>query len=309
MAFFRLFTRYLQEQFWIFLLAAIVAAFVFPDFGRVYLQPLALPSILLQMYIIMLNIETRQLYAALRQWKAMARALGLIFLFTPPLAFLGPLFFDPAIVLGLALLCTLPAGMSSPFFALRFGGNAALAVVVTTVSHLLLPVIAPLWVKLVAGGILQVDALEIFLRLAQIVFLPFLLAVLTRYMLGSARAERVYRQINWTTGLFVFIVTWGIVAEITVATVPLMPLVVFTTALNGLLFTAGYFLGGAHARTLTMTSGYRNVTLGMVIAISVWGDPVVALPSIVWTLTHTLFAILLLFAHSRSTVQPNLPVM
>ncbi len=291
--------RLVQDEFWLFLLASLAMAFVFPEFGRTWLKPLALPAILAQMYVVMLNIRPAELAAAVRAWRPLARALAFLFLLTPPLALLARLGFGPEIALGFAIVCTLPSGMSSPFFALRFGGDAALAVVVTAVSHLLLPLVAPIWVSVLASSSMEVDPVEIFVRLLQLVVLPFALAALTRWVLGERRTGALYERTSWLGGVFIMIVTWGIVAEITVTPVPLAPVAGLVLALNGALYAAGYLLGGEARRTTTMTSGYRNVTLGMVLALSVWGDPRVALPSVVWTLTHTVYAVLLLFLHRR----------
>jgi BASS family bile acid:Na+ symporter len=290
---------FIHEEFWLFLLGSIAMAFVFPEFGRNVLKPLALPSILAQMYVVMLNIEPHRLVAALKAWRPLARSLALLFVLTPLLAMLGHLFYPPAVLLGLAVVCSMPSGMSSPFFALQFGGDAALAVVTTTVSHLIVPLIAPLLVKLIAGGVLQVEPEVIFLRLLQLVVLPFVLALITRRLLGGPRTTLLYSKVGWTSGMFIIVVTWGIVADVTVASIPLLPLALGVTALNGIMFLAGFLFGGVEKRTLSMTSGYRNVTLGMVLSISVWGDPLVALPSAVFTLTQNAFAVLMLFVHRR----------
>lgn len=296
---FRRFTAFMNEEFWLFLLASIGAAFLFPGFGRHELKPLALPAILIQMYVVMLDIEPARLAAAVRNWRPVARALAFIFGLTPALAAGAHLLARPEFVLGTAVMAAMPAGMSAPFFALQFGGDAALAVVVTTVSHLLVPLVAPVIVKGLAGGVLAVDPWLIFERLAQLVMLPFALALLTRRVLGAGRTAALYRAVGWTSGFFVLIVTWGIVADITVVTVPMGALAVYITLMNGALFAAGYWLGGAPRRTLTMNAGYRNVTLGMVLTLSVWGDPLIALPSVIWTLTHNLFATGMLFLHRR----------
>ena len=159
----------MQREFWLFLLASIAAAFVFPDFGRIYVKPFALPAILLQMYVVMLDIPPRRLAAAFRAWRPLARSLALIFVVTPLVALSGRLFFGAEYVLGLAVMAAMPSGMSSPFFALQFGGDGALAVAVTAIGHLLVPVLAPLIVKLVAGSVLEVEPSLIFVRLAGVV--------------------------------------------------------------------------------------------------------------------------------------------
>lgn len=301
---FQRFTGIMQREFWVFLLGAIAAAFVFPDFGRTYIKPFALPAILLQMYVVMLDIPPRRLAAAFRAWQPLARSLALIFVVTPLVALAGHAYFGPAYVLGLAVMSAMPAGMSSPFFALQFGGDGALAVAITAVSHLLVPLLAPLIVKLVAGSVLEVEPSLIFVRLVQLVVLPFAAAWLTRLALGEGRTRKLYEKTGWLGGLFVLIVTWGIVAEITVVDAPIFGLAVAVTAMNGLLFALGLLGGGPWRRTLTIAAGYRNVTLGMVLAMSVWGDPLVAAPSVVWTLTHTGFAVLLLLAHRRCRATP-----
>ena len=295
--FLRYIARLFQEEFWLFLLLAIGLAFVFPDFGRTYLKPLALPAILTQMYIVMLNIEPQRLLLALRAWRPLVRMVLIMFAVGPLLVLPAHGWYEPAIVLGLAVACVIPAGMSSPFFTLKFGGDAALAVVLTTLTHLMVPILAPLWVTFLAGNAMEVDSSLIFMRLVQLIVVPFALAWATRKILGAHRTNQVYRGIAWLAGLLILVVTWGIVADITVATVPILPLAVGVTVLNGIFFGFGLLFGGADRRTLSMTAGYRNTTLGMVLSISVWGNPLVALPSVMWTLTQNLYAVLLLFGH------------
>ena len=295
--FLRHMARLFQEEFWLFLLLAIGLAFVFPEFGRTWLKPLALPSILAQMYIVMLNIEPERVLTAIRAWRPLLRTALLMFAVGPLLLLPAHGFFEPAVVLGLAVICVMPAGMSSPFFTLKFGGDAALAVVLTTLTHLMVPLMAPLWLSTLAGNAIEVDTGLIFMRLLQLIVLPFALAWGTRKLLGVRRTAAVYRRIAWLAGFLILLVTWGIVADITVATVPILPIAVAVTILNGIFFGLGFLVGGGDRRAVAMTVGYRNSTLGMVLATSVWTNPLVALPSIVWTLTHNLYAVLLLFLH------------
>jgi BASS family bile acid:Na+ symporter len=182
---------------------------------------------------------------------------------------------------------------------MQYGGDAALAVIMTAVSHLLVPIIAPVVVKLVAGSVLTVDPAAIFVRLAQLVLLPFVAAWLTRSALGAARTSALYARVGWTGGIFVIIVTWGLVADVTVVTIPLAPIATAVFGINAVLFALGHLFGAREAKTMTMVAGYRNVTLGMVLSMSVWNNPLVALPSIVFTLTQNVFAVALLFLHRR----------
>lgn len=296
--------RLMHEEFWLFLLAAIAAAFIFPEFGRTFLKPLALPAILVQMYVVMLGIAPEQLVGAFTAWRPLLRSLLLIFVLTPLVATTSHWFFPPAVVLGLSVVASMPSGMSSPFFALQFGGDAALAVVTTTLSHLLVPLLAPITVKILAGGVLEIEPFEIFARLVQLVLLPFGLALSTRRWLGTKRTASLYQRVGWTSGFLIIIITWGIVADVTASPIPLGSLAFAVLLYNGLLFFGGYLLGGAEQRTISITAGYRNVTLGMVLSMSVWQDSLVALPSVMWALTQNAYAVFLLFMR-RSTLRAS----
>ncbi len=289
--------RVFQEEFWLFLLLAIGLALVFPDFGTRWLKPLALPAVLAQMYIVMLNIAPERLWAALKSWQVSLRSFAFLFLLTPLVMVPAHFFFGPEAILGLAVVAAMPPGMASTFFSVQFGGNAAVAVILTALGHLSVPVIAPILAETLAGAVLDVRPFDIFRTLLQLVVLPYLLAWGTRRLLGARRAEAMYGRISWLGGMLILIVVWGVVSGVREPSIPLLPLTLYILAANGLVFALAYLFGGAERTALSVSSGYRNVTLGMVLSLAVWDSPVVALPSIVWTLTQNIYSVLGLFIY------------
>ena len=86
----------------------------------------------------------------------------------------------PELAVGVILVGCCPGGTASNVITFLAGGDLALSVGMTCVSTLLAPFVTPLLVWLLAGKMVDVDVVQMFLSIVQVVILPILIGILMR---------------------------------------------------------------------------------------------------------------------------------
>ena len=103
-------------------------------------------------------------------------AIGLLCQFTimPLLGFgLARVFrLPPEIAAGVVLIGSCSSGLSSNVMVYMAKGNIALSVTLTAVATMCAPVITPLWMKLLAGELIEVKFLSMMMNIIKIVIVP-----------------------------------------------------------------------------------------------------------------------------------------
>lgn len=80
----------------------------------------------------------------------------------------------PEIAAGIILVGCSPSGLASNVMAYISGANLALSLTLTTISTLLSPFITPLYMNLLAGQLVPIDAIAMFWSICKIVILPII---------------------------------------------------------------------------------------------------------------------------------------
>ena len=222
----------------------------FKDFRRVGRQrSRVLPGVLLQ-YTVM---------------PALGWSLGYLLTLPAPLA------------VGLVLVSCCPGGTASNVISYLAKADVALSVTMTAVSTLLAAAMTPTLTALLAGNRIDVSAAGLFLDTLQVVILPvaagaLLVAVLTITLIGASVIGAGREQIL-EAGVRLLVA-------------------VFALHLFGFLF--GYLAGKVvlkreiSARTAAIEVGMQNSGLGVVLARSNFANPLVAIPSALSTVAHSL---------------------
>lgn len=163
----------------------------------------------------------------------------------------------------------MPPLTAVPALAVLFGIDAALAVVALMVGSLLTPFILPPMVLLVLGIEVDIGVLELFSRLAVLVFGAFVAGMAIRHFAGKERLSRHAPSLN---GLIVIVMMLIVVAVFdgaheTMWAHPTLALSLAALAFGAAIFyqilSAGLFLpfGLETALTAGMLSGNRNLAL------------------------------------------------
>ena len=103
--------------------------------------------------------------------------------------------FPDEIAAGIILIGSCSSGLASNVMAYLAKANLALSITVTAVTTMLAPLLTPLWMKLLAGTMVEVRFFNLMLEIIKIVIVPIGAALLHDYLKSPSR--RGQRVIMW----------------------------------------------------------------------------------------------------------------
>ncbi len=168
-------------------LALIVVAFLgiaggvfLPQLGGVF-TPATVYMMMAILYLAFLRIDFATLFHLGRSELVELAWWSLIKLLLLPLGlWLIVHWLAPGWSLPVLLLSGVSAGVTAPFFSQMLGGNASRTLQLTVLTSVLVPLTLPALVKLLAGAEINIPFLHMARMLAQVIFIPLVLAWLTR---------------------------------------------------------------------------------------------------------------------------------
>ncbi|MFC1623576.1 bile acid:sodium symporter family protein [Patescibacteria group bacterium] len=197
-------------------------------------------------------------------------------------------YFWPSLSIAFLLLAAMPAGMTAPLLSEISGGRQSLALVITITTSLLAPITVPLVVKFLAGASVDVSMIDMFILLATVIYIPFILAQFVKNFWQN--------KIDKISGIFkpMSVILLGLLIMVIVAkqsdvivegfniggefTVYLLLLFVFFLLLHFL----GYFIMFWKSRrdkiTITVCLTYMNFTLAIELANKFFDEPNIIIP-------------------------------
>jgi BASS family bile acid:Na+ symporter len=212
------------------------------------------------------------------------------------------------LAVGLILVACCPGGTASNVITFLARADVALSVAMTAVSTLLAVLMTPLLSAWLAGSRVAVPAAGLFVSTVQVVALPLALAALLKRHLPRVTAA-ILPAAPLVAVVTISLIVGSILGEGRAAVVAAgarLLAAVATLHAGGFLF--GYLLarlGAADrvaARTISIEVGMQNSGLGVVLARQNFVDPLVALPSAISSLFHSLIASLLAAVWRRSAL-------
>ena len=211
---------------------------------------------------------------------------------------------------GLILVACCPGGTASNVISYLARVDVALSVAMTAVSTLLAVIMTPMLTAWLAGSRVDVPAVGLLASTAQVVVLPLAVgAAMRRWTPGVTR--RLLPVAPLAAVLMITLIVASIIGaarEAILETAARLLLAVASLHASG--FLLGYVLSrlaGADARTARTVSievGMQNSGLGVVLARQNFPDPLVAIPSAISSLFHSLIASILA-AVWRRTATPR----
>ena len=280
--------------------------------------PLALAFI---MFSLGLALRPGDFRVALYGWRGIAMGLCGQVLLLPLLAFLISVALDlsPTAQLGLMLIAACPGGVSSAFLTHLARGNIALSLILTVTSSLLALITLPLIINAVVAGQSTTDLQllhtadlplgKLLGGLLLVTTLPILLGMFLR--LGtrwvSERGEQVVGKL--ATLFFMAIVLVTFVAHRETITTGFPEIGMATLLLNAFSLCGGVLLarlaqlGRRESIAIAMECGLQNAGLGIFIALTLFQQPALAIPSVVYALTMNFGAIAFLWIVRRQAAR------
>ncbi len=97
--------------------------------------------------------------------------------------------FPPEVAAGIILIGCCPGGVASNVMTYLAKGNLALSVTLTTTATLLAPIVTPLLMKLFAGQLIEVNALNMMLSIVNMILIPIFAGIIANKLL--------YGKLEW----------------------------------------------------------------------------------------------------------------
>ncbi len=249
--------------------------------------------------ILMVNMFTLALGCTAAEFIAVMRTplkvlLTVLFLYgvIPVLAFgWGRMIFpgDPQLVAGMVLIAVLPVAMTSAFWTDLTKGNLPLTLSIITFTTFLAGIITPGVMSLVAGKLIEFDAMSLVIKLVKTVIIPTIVGIVVREKFPKQTgAAKPYLNLGVRLNIFLILAINAAVMRPFLGDVgPKVLLIIFAVLVQVLLsYLGGYgfayllFPKDAGSRvSISYVSGMRNNGAGIVIALAYF-PPLVAMPVI-----------------------------
>lgn len=264
------------------------------SFIEEYSGTLIIPFLLLMLYGLFLSIPLKNIKNAFKNIKFISVSTVINFMWTPLLAWgLGALFLSdhPAIWLGFILLLVTPCTDWYLIFTSIAKGNLSLATSVLPINLILQVVLLPVYLFIFAGTMEFVEATTIIESIVLVLFVPLLLANLTRYLLRHKKKFLENKVIPLFGTLQIIFLSLAIVAmfasqgsqllqNLEVIILMLLPLLLFFIINFILAQTVGKVFKFSYEDTtsLNLTIVARNSPLALAIVLTAFPDqPLIAL--------------------------------
>lgn len=273
----------------------------------------------LVMFGIALELKKEDFVALWKNKKSAIAALVSHFILLPLITFLLVLILKPSasIALGMILVGACPGGNISNYFTYLAKGNTALAVSITSISHLLAVVFTPFNFSFYgnkyapAANLLKtihLNAGEVFQTVVLIVVLPLVLGMLLKHYQNSF-AEKIVpymKKFSLTAFAIFLIAAFAANTKIFADTaVVILPLVIAHNSLalgSGYAFARLLHLPLPDIKTITFETGIQNSGLGLILIFSFFnGLGGMALIAACWGVWHLVSGFALAKFMSRLT--------
>lgn len=194
---------------------------------------------------------------------------------------------DPDLYAGLVLLSAVPTGVSTIMWVTLMKGNIALGVTLITLDSVLSPLVVPLTVMVMAGATVSFDASSLMTSLLWMVVVPTVIGV----ALHEATRGRIAASVAPYGAVFSKLALGGVIAinvgaswdRVTSYTGNFLLLSSLLLGMTLLGFVVARIVARllirdhSDAMTITFVSGMRNISAGVVLAMSGF-DPRVSIP-------------------------------
>jgi BASS family bile acid:Na+ symporter len=185
-------------RFTAWILAGAIAAMIYPS-HLLHVGPVDLRNkylILLIMQLVMFGMGTQM---KLRDFAGVARmpypaliGIGLQFTVMPLVGFAlaSTLGFSPEVAAGIVLIGSCSSGLASNVMTFIARANLPLSITLTSLATMLAPLMTPMWMKVLAGRMIEVDAVAMMMEIVKLIIVPIGAAMLDDFLNHTTRRAR-----------------------------------------------------------------------------------------------------------------------
>lgn len=268
-------------------MAGLTAGYLFPINNSALLRMTAVVLFAYITLVTSMGTSFRHFFAVLKQPRIPFWILILTHFITPLIAWVVGLIVypdDPLIRIGYLIGASVPIGVSSIIWTSINRGYVAVSLVAVTLDTTIVPVIMPAFFKLVIGKTIEIDYWGMAIQLMLMVTLPSIIGMIWHDRSGGKIqpfADGIGGLTSKLALLFVIYINSGVAASGIVWSMSVLKIAVVTLSLVIMGYIVGY-LGSLvfkdHSKPMKLTMmynvGLRNISVGLVLALSYFPPPV-----------------------------------
>lgn len=276
-------SQFIEKYFWVLLIIGILIGLWQPV---PFETPKYLPKVLLglMLFFVFLKIDALEIIEKMRDYKSMIFISIVYMIIIPVLFFLMFSVFDRHLALGILLLVAMPAGVSTPALTDLLKGNITLSMSIVIVTQFIAPFTIPFLFWIVGTKGLEINKLLMFRDIAILVFLPLILAQVTKRYFPAVikRNQHLFTSANVIL-LFTFVYV-AISSQRNIILDNPVSLIWKTVLLYMvfiLLHAAGYFISYSENKenriAMSVSAAYMNNGLAIVLASTYFSPEILVL--------------------------------
>jgi bile acid:Na+ symporter, BASS family len=165
--------------------------------GAFNTNKLIVPSIQVIMFGMGTKLNLRDFVKEFAKPKGVIAGTIMVFVIMPIVAFVLIKIwnFPPEVAAGIILVGACPGGAASNVYAYLSKGNLALSVTITTLATLIAPIVTPLIMVAFAGELIEVNAVNMMISIANMILIPILAGIIVNKILYG-NLEWVKKDVN-----------------------------------------------------------------------------------------------------------------
>ncbi len=274
--------RFIEKNYWIFLIAGLVFGLSFPVYIDLLIQLLE-PVLMIMLLLVFLKTDLVHIFFEIKNYKLMSYLAFAYMIFIPVLFFLVFQFINYELAIGIMLLTSMPAAVASTTFSDILKGNTALSASITFITSILAPFSIPLIFGLLSFNKLSIDIWDIFKDLSIMIFIPLIVSqVIRKYY--AERIKKNSHQFTAVNILLLFFMVYVVIGSQRDMVLSDSLNILFQIAILYLVFillhVIGYFMAFRQNKknkiSITIGAAYMNNGLAIVLAAKYF-DPSVLL--------------------------------
>lgn len=279
--------RYLLESYIFVILVSLVVGLMFSA-RVVALAPYSTLFLQVIFFLSSLKMDAAEVMKEAKDLRLLALVNVVKLIILPAAVYVVAVRVSPAMAVPLLLLAAMPPGMTSPLLAEVAGGKQGLALIITVTASLLAPVTVPAVVSFFARTAVTVSAFTMFVNLASVIVVPFILAQIVRRF-WHRRLETTYFAFKPISIVLLGLLIAGVVAKqariiTTQNWIVAAGLMAVLFLLGGLMMTASYNLVWwrqcGDRLTVAVSMSFLNFSLAIYLAGAFFKDPGVLLAAV-----------------------------
>jgi bile acid:Na+ symporter, BASS family len=270
--------QFIENHFWIFLLAGVVLGLIYPIYSD-FLMTLLKPLLMIVLFLVFLKTDLVSIFKQVKDYRLMAYLVSMYMIIIPLLFFVVINIFNRDLALGILLLTSMPAGVSSASLTDIVKGNTALSLSITIITSLVAPFTVPLLFGFFNYHNLPISTFEIFKDLALLIFLPLILSQILKKIVPVMinKVKHIYTPTNILILFIIVFTAIGSQRDIILSnSVDIIWKTGFLYLVFILLHVIGYFLGYKQNKenksAITIGAAYMNNGMAIVLA-ALYFDP------------------------------------